>query len=577
MRKCKVSLLLYIGVFTFGLSTVSGFPQTQETILQNKAGHMPIEAVSFDLHHGGYFPRLTLRSSEARIWYSFHAADQDPTNTPLLVFFNGGPGSATSSGLMSMCTSRHTLDNSIEDGGGDQFLPNPYSWTRLGNLMYIDARQAGFSYNVMSGVYDFGGRFREFNSQNFNAFLDAGDFIRLILRFLASHPAIQRNRVILVGESYGGVRSLTMLHLLLNYRDYGNGVEMYQDAALVNEIQDHYDEVFPDYAGREVPPEIIARQFGHQILIQPAITYGYQLEVGDEMLVQEGGVIEELELETGIPYDPSQHGDPFDYVQYVAERDIYIYTKPRDWLMGFFHNAGRLLRFTDQLSLITGVDATDIDSLYASQRSSAYRAYDPDSGWLQGEAEENTAEDLLFLAAARQEALLFAQEPGDMVDVFGILQPWDRYFLGTNYAANSAFHFWSVALMRGYDIHLEEPRYGRMFLKNVAYVETFITNAAFDLIVYAPAIPGAFEKHTDVLISAEHQKALPTQEVRPGRIVLRYREGAFPDIPDLSTRSIRFPLYDKSCHAVSLTQPEEFFLDVQRWLIQSGVIEEEKL
>ncbi len=68
--------------------------------------------------------------------------------------------------------------------------------------------------------------------------------------------------------------------------------------------------VFPEHMGQEVPPEIIARQFGHQILIQPALTYGYQLEVGNEMLVQEGGVIDKLELEIGIPYDPSKHGDP---------------------------------------------------------------------------------------------------------------------------------------------------------------------------------------------------------------------------------------------------------------------------
>jgi len=575
MKRCKFFLLSYVGIFVFGLLPASGFAQTNETILQDEAGHMPIEPISFFLHMGGYFSRLTLQSSETRIWYSFQVADQDSANKPLLVFFNGGPSSSTSSGLMSMYTSRYTLDNSIEDGGGDVFLPNPYSWTHLGNLMYIDARQSGFSYSLMSGVYDFGARFREFNAQNFNSFLDAADFIRLILRFLASHPEIQGNRVVIVGESYGGVRSLTMLHLLLNYRDYSNGVEMYQDEALVNEIQAHYDVVFPEYLGQEVPPEIIARQFGHQILIQPALTYGYQLEVGNEMLVQEGGVIDKLELETGIPYNPSQHGDPFDYVLDVAERDIYIYTKPRGWLTGFFLNAGRLLRFADKLIQMTGVDVTGIDSLYASQRGNAYRVYNPESSYLQVEVAENTVEDLLFKAAARLEASQFTQEPGNMETVFGSLQPWDRYFLGTNYTANSAFHFWNVALMRGYDIHLQESRYGRMFLKNVAHVETFITNAAYDLIVYAPAIPGAFERHTDILISAEHQKSLPDQEARPGRIALHYREGAFPDIPDLSIRTIRFPIYDKSCHAVSLTQPEEFFLDIQRWLIQHGVIEEE--
>jgi hypothetical protein len=63
--------------------------------IQNEAGFITIEPILFYFHYGSYTHRLPLQSSEARIWYSFHAADQDGWKKPLFVFFNGGPGSST--------------------------------------------------------------------------------------------------------------------------------------------------------------------------------------------------------------------------------------------------------------------------------------------------------------------------------------------------------------------------------------------------------------------------------------------------------------------------------------------------
>jgi hypothetical protein len=176
---------------------------------------------------------------------------------------------------MSMHTSRYTLDNTIDSGGGDVYIPNPHSWTQLGNLLYIDARQAGFSYNIMSDARSLNNesvRFQEFNSQNFNPFFDGADFIRVLLRFLARHPELQSNPVVIVGESYGGMRAICMLHLLLNYTDYAGGQAMYQDRALVAEIQAHYDKVFPQYQGQVVPPEVITSQFAHFFSSLPSPT-----------------------------------------------------------------------------------------------------------------------------------------------------------------------------------------------------------------------------------------------------------------------------------------------------------------
>jgi len=152
--------------------------------------------------------------------------------------------------------------------------------------------------------------------------------------------------------------------------------------------------------------------------------------------------------------------------------------------------------------------------------------------------------------------------------VFGALQPWDRFFIGSNANANWAFHECNVALARGYDIHFQEPRYGRMFLKNLAHVRTFITNAGLDLVVYTAALPAALARHADILASARHVRQ--GSEARPGKIELEFLPGAFADLPGLARRTIRFPLYDRSAHAVSLTQPLELYADVSAWLQEGG-------
>jgi hypothetical protein len=559
-------------LLAIGFSNAGTLHGAENQAIQNEAGFIDIEPITFYFHYGSYFSRLDLQSSQAHIWYSFHAADNRSEDKPLFIFFNGGPGSATSSGLMSMYTGRYTLDNTIDSGGGDQYIPNHVSWTSMGNLLYIDARQAGFSYNEIVYANDYNARFREFNSQNFNCFFDAADFIRVVLRFLGEHPQLQDNPVIIVGESYGGTRTLTMLHILLNYADYGNGREMFQDPVLSQEIQAHYDLVFPQYRGQIVPPEIVAGQFGHQILIQPTCSFGYHRQITEEIFDRPGSVIYQIGEEVGIPYDPDVYEDPYYFVSEVAGRDLYMYANPRDWLGGFFQNSSILLRYTWNLNLVTGVDVTEISELYASERSNAFRIYDTEYQFsLMPVDNVDPVTKYHFLVSARLGAESVRQEPGNLTAVFGLLQPWDRYFMRTNYHANWAFHVFNVAKVRGYDVHYYDNRFGHMFLKNIAHVETFITNAAYDLVVYTAALPQSLAKHKDIIESVQHVKRSTNGEERPGKIILNYRPSAFPDIQGLDTRVIRFPLYSKSCHAVSLTQPEDFYVDISSWLTDKGI------
>ncbi len=576
MKQFFIIIFVFFLLSAYSTGTLYCIPQ--DLPLQNEAGFVTIKPVDFYFHDNNTKSKLELRSSEARLWYVFQPADHDCNEKPLFVFFNGGPGSATSSGLFSLNTSRMTLDTTLEKGG-DEFIANPVSWTSLGNLLYIDARATGFSYNLMNSPGDADARKKEFDARNFNIFFDAADFIRVLLNFFSSHPGLRKNPVIITAESYGGIRSNIMLHLLLNYKDYANGKEIYQDDDLVESIQAHYNAVFPAYRDKIVPPRIIATQFGHQILIQPLITGDYQLTIAGEMFETEDSVIFQIAGEVGEAYIPCRqivsgwwYCNPWNIAMYfvniIARRDCYYYIEPNGWLGGFFYNAAGLLCFTDNLSMVTGVDVTAVSQLYAAARTNAYKYYNPE---LEFEIDGNTCFGKMILKdAAPMEAAFRAKEPGDMTEVFGTLQPWDKYFIQLNSDVNNAFHK-NNALKHGYDISIYSPSCGSMFLKNVAFVNTFITNAAYDLVIYSRAIPASLRLHDDILESVVYLAEEPVDEDRPGRIKLRYKVNTFPGIQNLHTRIIRFPVYATSSHAVSINQPEELFTDVSNWLKKTGL------
>jgi hypothetical protein len=573
MKKTIAFLMVLLAV-AFWLGTA--VPLNAQT--QPEAGFCFLEEIDFYLHTNSYFNRLALRSSRARIWQVYQPADQNPASKPLFVFYNGGPGGATSAGLFSANTGRNAVFVDPQTGVGS-VITNPHSWTRLGNLLHIDSRNAGFSYSMMDNPGDDILRQAEWDAQNNNAFIDAADFVRVLLRFLAGHPSIQKNPVVFVVESYGGIRSLVMLHLLLYYQDYGNGTAIYQDPALVQEIQGHYDAVFPDYAGQTVPPSVIARQFSHQVLIQPAITRYYQRLVAAQMLEAPGSILDEMAEETGVPYirykdQPwaRENPTPFNIMnnvyEYLAQinRDPYFYSKPDGFFNGFFDAAADLLTHYEALNSMTGIDAAAIPELYASARQQAYKIK-----FLEDYESLMTYSALLGPAPKPGDiqAFLFPNAEDDMTPVFGILQPWDRYFLDLNYDVSLAFAL-NRCVMEGYDIHYQySERFGEMFLDDVAFVETFVTSAAYDIVVYCPSLPDALSYHSSKLNGSTFDGVGPSQAERPGQIHLDYVPGSVPG-SNVTTRTIRFPRYRNSGHAVTMTEAGEILDDVTAWLEKTG-------
>jgi hypothetical protein len=215
---------------------------------------------------------------------------------------------------------------------------------------------------------------------------------------------------------------------------------------------------------------------------------------------------------------------------------------------------------------MTGVDTAGIAEMYASARGQAYKYRGREPAVVQARSAALMGPGRSLSAAARE-----AESPDDSLEaVFGLLQPWDGFFVDLNYDVSDAFYY-NRALFLGYEIYYTlTPSYGRMFLEGAAWVHTFITNAAFDIVVYSPGLPDALALHTDMLYGTEHDTAGPPGAARPGRIRLRYKPSVVPGA-SVEERSIRFPFYAESGHAVTLTEPEEILADVIAWLRQTGL------
>lgn len=508
--------------------------------LDYESGFIDLEENSYTLSN------KSNKSGRAKIWYDFQPADENPQDKPLFVLYNGGPGSSSSL-IFLYNTSRKTADQAF---AGEGVADNQWNWNKLGNLLYVDARQTGFSYGIVDNPSNSSARSNYFSTANFNVFVDAADFIRVILRFLDNHPQIKSNPVILAGESYGGTRTTAVINILLNVADYAQKNRVFYDQALFNEIAAHFQEIDSTVTG--IPStEAVAKQFGRQIMIQPLAMGQQQLDAIGEVLEKSGSPLYTIQQETGKKYTPcgnnSWNCDKYNRaVNYVrnAGRDIYSYRREYNWLFDYTdYGIAKMLQFTMFKQFIMN-DPTKIDALYAANRTGAFR-YNGSYGYTKNIAEldklENLPESIKIILKARiEQRSAHPLSSGDLESVFGALPQYDEYYVDTNDTILSTFYNASVDPYD--DVN------GEMFLENIRTAKTFITNAEEDIILYAEATPEAAKKFSSV----------SSVETGDESFTVHFKNG--------ESATVTFPFYPESSHSVSVNQPEKFFNDVKNWM-----------
>jgi hypothetical protein len=277
---------------------------------------------------------------EARLFYVFEPADVDPAGKPLVVLFNGGPGLATTPALLAYGTGRRTIDPAADAGAIAN--DNPSRWTTFANLLYIDARQTGFSYGL-GGSTDC----------TMSQVEEASDFVRALLDFLDGHAALRGNPVVLAGESYGGARATWILDLLLRYPTEGakGGPD------LAARIQAHYDAVCPDRAVTVIDEATASRQFGAQVLIEPFVLGQAQLTEQTELMADDPDLRKYV---VTSPADPGPLVDSDDALE------------PPGWTDGLIARATQTMADPIQSARLLGLGLDTVPFLLPAARATAF-------------------------------------------------------------------------------------------------------------------------------------------------------------------------------------------------------------
>lgn len=481
-----------------------------------------------------------LTSGAARIWYNFQPADEKPAEKPLFVFFNGGPGAATML-LFTYNTSKMTGDQAYAD---IDVVENAFNWNRMGNLLYIDARMTGFSYGMIDNPSSASARNNYFRPENFNVYVDAADFIRVILGVLERHPEIQSNKVVLVGESYGGTRATAILNILLNVRDYAAGNRNFYDENLFAAIDSHFRKVYPEMSA-DPHKEVIKQQFYATVMIQPLIAGEKQFQASGELLEIPGSPIYEVETETGVNYSPCSqynpgcepHNNALQYLQ-KAGRDMYSYRRPYNWLFDYTDPGAQKMVELNLFKKLIQNDPAEIDWLYAENRAKAFR--------YGGNFLKNLNFDTTKIPSSVKTEIEYTKNAikpmlnGNLEQTFGVLESYDEYFIDLHSDVTSLFYYATTTPYS--DIN------GDMFLENLRDVRTFITQAEEDIIIYAPGLP----------LSLKEFDGVSDVTVDDNDFTVKYT--------DNTEVTVKFPFFPASSHSVSVNQPEQFYNEVNEWL-----------
>ncbi len=147
--------------------------------------HLP--GLDYDPGFDQFAGYLTVNEKQQRkLFYWYVESQNDPATDPVVLWTNGGPGC---SGLLGFGTEHGPF---YIDRHGD-FSPNPYSWNKIANMIYIEQPAGvGYSYSKDENDYKTG------DTQS------AADNYELILEFLHRFPERQNNPFYISSESYGG-------------------------------------------------------------------------------------------------------------------------------------------------------------------------------------------------------------------------------------------------------------------------------------------------------------------------------------------------------------------------------------
>ncbi|KAK9286544.1 hypothetical protein L1049_014943 [Liquidambar formosana] len=132
-------------------------------------------------------------TDEVQLFYYFIESERSPALDPLVLWNTGGPGCSGFSAL-AYEIGPITFDVDAFNGSLPSLIANPYSWTRVANIIFIDSPVgAGFSYATTSSAYVMSDT------------IAAEQLYTFLRKWLIAHPSFMGNPLYIGGDSYSGI------------------------------------------------------------------------------------------------------------------------------------------------------------------------------------------------------------------------------------------------------------------------------------------------------------------------------------------------------------------------------------
>jgi len=143
-----------------------------------------IDPFEFDVYSG----YVSVPDTQKQYHYVLVESENDPSNDPLIIWYNGGPGCSSMLAFM-----QENGPYQIKDGD-TKLTKSDYSWNRQANVLYMEhPAGVGFSYCPDQNECQF-----DDNNQ-------ALDNLEAVLAWYEKYPKFKENDLYLAGESYGGI------------------------------------------------------------------------------------------------------------------------------------------------------------------------------------------------------------------------------------------------------------------------------------------------------------------------------------------------------------------------------------
>eukprot|EP00347_Sterkiella_histriomuscorum_P004769 403359180 len=166
-----------------------------------------------DLSFGLYSGYVPIDNTSKKIHYMAALSKAGPTNSPIVIWFNGGPGCSSMLGFL-----QEHGPYALEDGN-KKFTPNKYSWNNEANMFYIES-PAGVGFSVCGNQQEC-----KWNDEN-----SADDNMVAILNILQKFPEIMYNDLYIAGESYAGIYVPKVMQRLDKYIQDNKNKSIYYPA-----------------------------------------------------------------------------------------------------------------------------------------------------------------------------------------------------------------------------------------------------------------------------------------------------------------------------------------------------------